>query len=101
MSLHHLSDKLNHLSERRYRKGRSDIPKVISNYYRYTLSFMITKINNKQTALVNYLRRRLDTFSNLPPLNWVPSPMPGEHVRQQWWVDPRVEFGLQNRRERW
>ena len=100
MSLFHLSDKLNHLSNRRYSKGRHDIPKILANYYMYKMSFMISVIRGKNLALSNYILRRLDTFSNLPPLEWVPQPMPAENVRNQWWVDPRVEFGMQNRRER-
>lgn len=100
MSLYHLADKLNHLSDRRYNKGRSDIPKVLVNYYRFTLSLFIPVTRGKNYNLVNYIRQRLETFQNLPPLEWVPTSMPGERARSQWWVDPRVEFGIQNRRER-
>ena len=100
MSLFHLSDKLNHLSERRYSKGRSDIPKVLNNYYFYKMSFMVPFIRGKDYSINNYILRRLDTFSNLPPLEWVPQPMPGENIRNYRWSDPRVEFGMQNRRER-
>ena len=100
MSLYHIADKLNHLSNRRYSKGRHDIPKILANYYRYTLSFPVPVTRGKNYSLVNYLRQRVETFQNLPPLTWAPQAMPAERVRNQWWVDPRVEFGIQNRRER-
>lgn len=97
MSLYHIADKLNHLSDRRYNKGRHDIPKILANYYRFTLSLSIPR----NWILTNYVRQRLETFQSLPPLEeWVPQAMPAERVRSQWWADPRVEFGLQNRRER-
>ena len=96
MSLYHIADKLNHLSDRRYNKGRHDIPKVLANYYRFTLSLSIPR----NWILTNYVRQRLQTFRNFLPSEWVPQAMPAERVRNQWWVDPRVEFGLQNRRER-
>ena len=96
MSLYHIADKLNHLSDRRYNKGRSDIPKILANYYRFTLSLSIPR----NWILTNYVRQRLQTFRNFLPSEWVPQAMPAERVRKRWWVDPRVEFGLQNRRER-
>ena len=96
MSLYHIADKLNHLSDRRYSKGRHDIPKILANYYRFTLSLSIPR----NWILTNYVRQRLQTFRNFLPSEWVPQAMPAERVRSQWWVDPRVEFGLQNRRER-
>ena len=96
MSLYHIADKLNHLSDRRYNKGRHDIPKILANYYRFTLSLSIPR----NWILTNYVRQRLQTFRNFLPSEWVPQAMPGENVRNQWWVDPRVEFGIQNRRER-
>lgn len=96
MSLYHIADKLNHLSDRRYNKGRHDIPKILANYYRFTLSLSIPR----NWILTNYVRQRLQTFRNFLPSEWVPQAMPAERVRSQWWVDPRVEFGLQNRRER-
>ena len=96
MSLYHIADKLNHLSDRRYNKGRHDIPKILANYYRFTLSLSIPR----NWILTNYIRQRLQTFRNFLPSEWVPQAMPAERVRNQWWVDPRVEFGLQNRRER-
>lgn len=96
MSLYHIADKLNHLSDRRYNKGRHDIPKILANYYRFTLSLSIPR----NWILTNYVRQRLQTFRNFLPSEWVPQAMPAERVRNQWWVDPRVEFGLQNRRER-
>ena len=96
MSLYHIADKLNHLSDRRYNKGRHDMPKILANYYRYTLSLYIPR----NWTLTNYVRQRLQTFRNFLPSEWVPQAMPAERVRNQWWVDPRVEFGIQNRRER-
>ena len=96
MSLYHIADKLNHLSDRRYNKGRHDIPKILANYYRFTLSLSIPR----NWILTNYIRQRLQTFRNFLPSEWVPQAMPAERVRNQWWVDPRVEFGIQNRRER-
>ena len=96
MSLYHIADKLNHLSDRRYNKGRSDIPKILANYYRYTLSLSIPR----NWTLTNYVRQRLQTFRNFLPSEWAPQAMPAENIRNQWWVDPRVEFGIQNRRER-
>ena len=96
MSLYHIADKLNHLSDRRYSKGRHDIPKILANYYRFTLSLSIPR----NWILTNYVRQRLQTFRNFLPSEWVPQAMPAERVRNQWWVDPRVEFGIQNRRER-
>ena len=96
MSLYHIADKLNHLSDRRYNKGRHDIPKILANYYRFTLSLSIPR----NWILTNYVRQRLQTFRNFLPSEWVPQAMPAERVRNQWWVDPRGEFGLQNRRER-
>lgn len=96
MSLYHIADKLNHLSDRRYNKGRHDIPKILANYYRFTLSLSIPR----NWILTNYVRQRLQTFRNFLPSEWVPQAMPAERVRNQWWVDPRVEFGIQNRRER-
>lgn len=96
MSLYHIADKLNHLSDRRYNKGRHDIPKILANYYRFTLSLSIPR----NWILTNYVRQRLQTFRNFLPSEWVPQAMPAERVRSQWWVDPRVEFGIQNRRER-
>ena len=96
MSLYHIADKLNHLSNRRYSKGRHDIPKILANYYRYTLSLSIPR----NWILTNYVRQRLKTFRNFLPSEWVPQAMPAENIRNQWWVDPRVEFGIQNRRER-
>ena len=96
MSLYHIADKLNHLSNRRYSKGRHDIPKILANYYRYTLSLSIPR----NWILTNYVRQRLQTFRNFLPSEWVPQAMPAERVRNQWWVDPRVEFAIQNRRER-
>ena len=96
MSLYHIADKLNHLSNRRYSKGRHDIPKILANYYRYTLSLPIPR----NWILTNYVRQRLKTFRNFLPSEWASQAMPAERVRNQWWVDPRVEFGIQNRRER-
>ena len=96
MSLYHIADKLNHISDRRYNKGRHEIPKILANYYRFTLSLSIPR----NCILTNYVRQRLQTFRNFLPSEWVPQAMPAERVRNQWWVDPRVEFGLQNRRER-
>ena len=96
MSLYHIADKLNHLSDRRYNKGRHDIPKILANYYRFTLSLSIPR----NWTLTNYVRQRLKTFQNFLPSEWAPQAMPAERVRNQWWVDPRVEFGIQNRRER-
>lgn len=96
MSLYHIADKLNHLSDRRYNKGRHDIPKILANYYRFTLSLSI----HRNWILTNYVRQRLQTFRNFLPSEWVPQAMPAERVRNQWWTDPRVEFGMQNRRER-
>ena len=96
MSLYHIADKLNHLSDRRYNKGRHDIPKILANYYRFTLSLSIPR----NWTLTNYVRQRLKTFRNFLPSEWAPQAMPAERVRNQWWVDPRVEFGIQNRRER-
>ena len=96
MSLYHIADKLNHLSNRRYSKGRHDIPKILANYYRYTLSLYIPR----NWTLTNYVRQRLQTFRNFLPSEWASQAMPAERVRNQWWVDPRVEFGIQNRRER-
>ena len=96
MSLYHIADKLNHLSDRRYNKGRSDIPKILANYYRFTLSLSIPR----NWTLTNYVRQRLKTFRNFLPSEWAPQAMPAERVRNQWWVDPRVEFAIQNRRER-
>lgn len=96
MSLYHIADKLNHLSDRRYSKGRHDIPKILANYYRYTFSSSIPR----NWILTNYVRQRLQTFRNFLPSEWVPQAMPAERVRNQWWVDPRVEFAIQNRRER-
>ena len=96
MSLYHIADKLNHLSDRRYNKGRHDIPKILANYYRFTLSLSIPR----NWTLTNYVRQRLKTFRNFLPSGWAPQAMPAERVRNQWWVDPRVEFGIQNRRER-
>ena len=100
MSLYHIADKLNHLSDRRYNKGRHDIPKILANYYRFTLSLSIPVTRGKNYNLVNYIRQRLQTFRNFLPSEWVPQAMPAENIRNQWWVDPRVEFGIQNRRER-
>ena len=100
MSLYHIADKLNHLSNRRYNKGRSDIPKILANYYRFTLSLSIPVTRGKNYNLVNYVRQRLKTFRNFLPSEWASQAMPAERVRNQWWVDPRVEFGIQNRRER-
>ena len=96
MSLYHIADKLNHLSDRRYNKGRHDIPKILANYYRFTLSLSIPR----NWTLTNYVRQRLNTFRNFLPSEWASQAMPAERVRNQWWVDPRVEFGIQNRRER-
>ena len=96
MSLYHIAGKLNHLSDRRYNKGRHDIPKILANYYRFTLSLSIPR----NWTLTNYVRQRLKTFRNFLPSEWAPQAMPAERVRNQWWVDPRVEFGIQNRRER-
>lgn len=103
MSLFHLSDKLNHLSERRYSKGRSDIPKVLNNYSRCTLplqELLNIKYMRGMVTINNYVIRRLITFvRTLPPL-FFEAPMPGENIRNYRWSDPRVEFGMQNRRER-
>ena len=96
MSLYHIADKLNHLSDRRYNKGRHDIPKILANYYRFILSLSIPR----NWTLTNYVRQRLQTFRNFLPPEWASQAMPAERVRNQWWVDPRVEFGIQNRRER-
>lgn len=101
MSLYHLADKLNHLSDRRYNKGRSDIPKILANYYRFLLAHHVQSTRGNNFTITCYTRMRLQTFQNLPPVEmWVPQAMPAENIRHQWWVDPRVEFGLQNRRER-
>lgn len=100
MSLYHISDRLNQLSDRRY-KGRGDIPKILANYYRYILALHIPYIRGKNYTINCYTRMRLQTFQNLPPVEmWIPQAMPAERTLQQWWVDPRVEFGIQNRRER-
>lgn len=99
MSLYHITNKLNQLSDRRYSKGRSDIPKILRNYNRLTLPFDITWVRGAIT-INGYLIKRLLTFSNVIPAYFHIEEMPGERARNQWWVDPRVEYGLQNRRRR-
>ena len=100
MSLYHVADKLNHLSDRRYNKGRHDIPKILANYSRFSLSIPVPITRSRNWLLTNYIGHRSEIFQNLPPLEWESQSMPAERVRKRWWVDPRVEFGIQNRRER-
>lgn len=99
MSLYHMSNKLNELSSRRYSQGRKDIPKILNNYHRLTLPFGIMWTRGAVT-INGYLIKRLLTFSNMVPAYFHVEEMPGAKARSQFWVDPRVEFGLQNRRRR-
>lgn len=94
MSLLHISDRLHTLSERRYTHGYKDIPKVLRNYFNF-----LTFTGLGRTSFLNaYVRRRVYTFSQYLPDNWIMRPMPGEAARNQFWADPRVEFAMQNRR---
>ena len=82
-----------HVSERRYTHGYKDIPKVLRNYFNF-----LTLTGLGRASLNAYVRRRVYTFSQYLPDNWIMRPMPGEAARNQFWTDPRVEFALQNRR---
>lgn len=102
MSLFHASDKLNNLSERRYNGDRKDIPKILQNYFFHTRNFLteIIKVGRKRPNINFYTLKRLILFQEKIGLHYTKMETPGTKVRSQWWTDPRVEFGLQNRRHR-
>lgn len=104
MSLYHSANKLNQLSKRRYGTTRN-IPKILMNYHYYrciTSDVAISPVKvimAIEMSINTYTNRRLKLLAD-PPVNYVHTEMPGERARLSFWTDPRVEFGLQNRRRR-
>lgn len=95
MSLFHISDKLNHLSQRRYtNKG---VARILENYNFYTRNFYLRVIKGHKVLNV-YVLKRIRMFQESIGMQYKQEFLPGERIRNQIWVDPRIEIGMQNRR---
>ena len=100
MSLLHSSNKLNQLSNRRYNKGRHDIPKILENYLLFVRN-ITSPILRGAVKLSMYVVKRAFIFQgNFNLAEFYKNDMPGMQAREQRWSDPRVEFAIRNPRER-
>lgn len=102
MSLIHISDNLSLLSSRIYTRNEAvnHIARILVNYNMYVKIFTDERFFSRTTKIRIYTNRRIRFFQEDMGYGFWQEDMPGENVRSQWWVDPRVEFGLQNRRRR-